>query len=253
MNQGSEKLSLKVGVLAIIGSFIEHVNVTSRAAKELHARCEKLWSNTEVEIITVRTADQVDDSLDALIVPGGETTVISKFIGRNNFVDHLKSWMAKSTKFVWGTCAGLIIFSNQIESGGSKPIVSIGGLDITCERNGFGRQRESHVINIEVGNPRVRNPFGDGYDVNLESMPFSGVFLRAPVIKSIDSKNVEVLCTRSELVDLSSDAHPGTQTEPVGVLQDNKMATTFHPELTDDIRWHAFFLQQALARKYSYL
>lgn len=97
----------------------------------------------------------------------------------------------------------------------------------------------------------MKNPFGDNITVDIASRPFSGVFLRAPVIKTIDSKNVEVLCTRSELVDLSTDARLGSKTEPVGVLQDNMMATTFHPELTDDIRWHAFFLQQALARKYS--
>lgn len=129
-------------------------------------------------------------------------------------------------------------------------IQQIGGIDITCLRNAFGRQNQSHVTELDLSNEALRNAIGTTDDV---SGRFSGVFIRAPVIKTIDSQDVQVLCVHPAIKSGNGDNSGITNVEreqPAGVRQGNKIACSFHPELTDDCRWHAYFLLELLKTKF---
>ena len=108
-------------------------------------------------------------------------------------------------------------------------------MDITCSRNAFGRQVDSFETSLSIADSELRNI--------ADSDLFPGVFIRAPHIKSIDSKDVTVLSRISEKL------HAAEFTDVVGVRQNNVMASTFHPELTDDASWHKYFIKQVISCK----
>jgi len=185
---------LEIGVLSLQGDYINHINIL----KELKVSSRKVKYLSDFEFI------------DGLIIPGGESTAISNLIEKENLHDTIKKFI--SEKPVYGTCAGLILLSKVILNNKSKKnIKSFNILDIEVERNGWGRQVNSFVENIEV---------------KIFNKNFKAIFIRAPKIKAVN-KNVEVL---SEF--------KGT---PVMVRKDNILGTTFHPELTKDIRIHEYF------------
>jgi 5'-phosphate synthase pdxT subunit len=181
-----------VGVLALQGDVREHVNILLSLG---------------AEALGVKKPDQLSE-VDALILPGGESTTIAKMAVRFGMFDPLRSSIDDGLP-VYGTCAGMILLASTI-SDSDQPV--IGALDVVVKRNAFGRQNESFEALVDV----------DGFD-----SPFDGVFIRAPWIEKVGA-DVEVLA--------AIDDHP------VMVRQGLILATSFHPELTGDGRIHQMLL-----------
>ncbi|XP_076820909.1 pyridoxal 5'-phosphate synthase subunit PdxT-like isoform X3 [Clavelina lepadiformis] len=176
---------------------------------------------------------KLNDNLNGLIIPGGESTVMKRHF-ENGFLENLKDWTRLKNKFTWGTCAGLILLSNQMDGGNSE--LQIGGVDITCSRNAYGRQINSFESPLHLLDSQLQNIAGNNTCL--------GIFIRAPKIKSVDSQSVNVLCH------LSAASHENNAVdEPVAVCQENIMVSTFHPELSGDTCWHEYFILQAAVRK----
>jgi 5'-phosphate synthase pdxT subunit len=181
----------RVGVLAIQGDYDAH----ARALADVSAGpCE------------VRKPEQLE-GLHGLILPGGESTTILKFLEKNNFLEALGDFC--STHPVFGTCAGTILLAREVRNPGQR---SLGVLDAVVERNAYGRQIDSAILTAPT-----RLPGGD-----LEM-----VFIRAPRILSV-GPGVKTLACR--------------EGSPVLVRQGNVMAATFHPELSLDRRIHRLFV-----------
>lgn len=184
-------VQLRIGVLALQGAYDAH----ARALRALGAIPE-----------LVRTPDQLE-GLDGLIMPGGESTTMLKFLERNGFFEVLQSYVKNTPTF--GTCAGAILLANHVEN---PPQRSLGALDITVERNAYGRQIDSTILTA---------------DTALPGGPLEMVFIRAPRIRST-GPSVKILASREGAATL--------------VRSGNLMAATFHPELSNDLRVHQLFL-----------
>lgn len=156
----------------------------------------------------IRTAEDLD-SIDGLIIPGGESTVIAKLLIKNNIMDPILE-RVKSGMGLYGSCAGMILMANKVEES-EQPLLGV--MNITVKRNAYGRQKESFETFFDI------KGFSD--------KPFSGVFIRSPKVTAY-TKEVEVL---AEL--------DGT---PILVREGKLLASSFHPELTDDLRIHQLFL-----------
>lgn len=163
-----------------------------------------------IEAVPVKTATEIN-SVAALVLPGGESTTIAKLARIFGVFDLLKAKIASGVP-TYGSCAGLILLANKILDG-VEGQETFGGLDITARRNAFGRQVDSFEGEIEFA--------GLG--------KINGVFIRAPWVEEIGS-DVQVLAT--------SHGHP------VAVRQGNILATSFHPELTDDFGVHRYFVEE---------
>lgn len=157
----------------------------------------------------VRRPEQLD-AIDALVIPGGESTTIGKLAERYGFVSKLRERIAAGMA-VWGTCAGAIFLARDVP-GHPHPI--LGAMDLTVRRNAFGRQLDSFEADLTVP--------------ALGAEPFHAVFIRAPFIERAGT-GVEILSTLPDGA-------------IVAVRQDRLLATSFHPELTHDDRFHAYFL-----------
>ncbi len=181
-----------VGVLALQGDFREHLMVLERLGCETRA---------------VRTAAELEE-IDALIIPGGESTTIGKLAVRFGVLGPLRSRIEAGLA-TFGTCAGMIFLAASVAEG-HQPL--LGNLDVVVERNAFGRQNESFEADLDV--------------TGLDS-PFRAVFIRAPRVAKMGD-GVEVLAT--------IDGHP------VMVRQGRVLASSFHPELTGDDRIHEMFV-----------
>jgi 5'-phosphate synthase pdxT subunit len=189
----------RVGVLALQGDFGAHAKAIGAAGG--HA-------------VEVRTAEQLD-SVDGLVIPGGESTTMLKLLNMMNLVEPLAEFVR--TKPVFGTCAGAILLATDVVNPAQQ---SFGAMDLTVERNGYGRQIDSRVANISPGEEFGRRA-GEG---KLEA-----VFIRAPIIRRT-GPGVKVLAE-----------YDG---DPVLVEQGRHLVATFHPELTDDPRVHKLFLSK---------
>jgi 5'-phosphate synthase pdxT subunit len=183
--------SLTIGVLALQGAYAAHV-------KTLQA----LGATPKL----VRTPEELT-GIDGLIMPGGESTTMLKFLERHNFFDTLKTFVRTTPTF--GTCAGAILLAKEVAHPAQK---SLAALDITVERNAYGRQIDSTILTAPT---------------KLEGGPLEMVFIRAPRITRTGPE-VETLATRDDY--------------PVLVRQGNLLAATFHPELSHDLRVHQLFL-----------
>jgi 5'-phosphate synthase pdxT subunit len=191
---------MKIGVLALQGAFIEHV----KKLRELGAETRE-----------VRLPEDLK-GLDGLIIPGGESTTIGKLAVGYGLVDPLRKFaQAKPT---WGTCAGMIFLAKDIGID-RQPILGV--MDITVNRNAFGRQVDSFEADLPIS--------------VLGAEPFHAVFIRAPIVTKV-GKGVKVLS-----------ALEGGRV--VAVQSGHLLATAFHPELTDDTRFHAYFLDLAARAK----
>jgi len=188
---------LTIGVLALQGAYDAHVKVLAA----LGATPRLVRVPLELE------------GLDGLIMPGGESTTMLKFLERNGFFDILQKYVKTTPTF--GTCAGAILLANHVES---PPQRSLCALDITVERNAYGRQIDSTILTAKTV---------------LPGGPLEMVFIRAPRIRSVGA-DVQVLATR--------DGFPSL------VRSGNLLAATFHPELSHDSRVHQLFLD--LVRKH---
>ena len=189
---------LVIGVLALQGAYDAH-------AKTLTA----LGATPRL----VRVPQELE-ALDGLIMPGGESTTMLKFLERNGFFDILQTWVRTTPTF--GTCAGAILLANHVEN---PPQRSLAALDITVERNAYGRQIDSTILTAET---------------SLPGPPLEMVFIRAPRIR-LTGPNVETLATRDGF--------------PTLVRSGHLLAATFHPELSHDTRVHQLFLDQVRAHK----
>jgi len=188
---------MKVGVLALQGDVREHVSALIACG---------------VTPISVRRSVELDQ-IDALVLPGGESTTIAQLSEVFGIYDQIRDRIVQGMP-VYGSCAGMILLANEILDAkvGQK---SFGGLDITVRRNAFGRQVDSFESDIA---------FSDGSDQAIRA-----VFIRAPWVEKIGA-TVEVLA--------SVDSHP------VAVRSKTALATSFHPELTGDNRIHRYFIEQ---------
>lgn len=210
---------MSVGVLALQGSFNEHIATLKRLG---------------VEAIEVRKPEQLEE-LSALIIPGGESTTMAKLAVQYNLIPALREF-GSSGKPIWGTCAGLIFLADNVvgQKKGGQDL--IGGLDCTVHRNFFGSQLYSFETELEV--PALAAVEGG-------PLSFRAVFIRAPAILET-GPSVEVLAdyTISDAVlEKAQDANGSAKKVAVAVKQGNLLATAFHPELTSDTRWHSYFLK----------
>ncbi|GAD93107.1 pyridoxine [Paecilomyces variotii No. 5] len=264
---------ITVGVLALQGAFYEHLQLLKKAATSLEQ--SQSIPASQWEFIEVRTKEQLD-RCEALILPGGESTTISLVAASSNLLEPLRDFVKLDRKPVWGTCAGLILLAesaNRTKKGGQE---LIGGLDVRVNRNHFGRQTESFQAPLEL-------PFLESLESNSQNTsPFTGVFIRAPVVEKIlpnqegvqteeqkreetvvapsrEAKDqvakeamedhVEVLAKLSGRaarlatagVDIPAEQETG---DIIAVRQGNVFGTSFHPELTNDARIHAWWLLQ---------
>ena len=165
----------------------------------------------------MRRPEQLDD-VDALVIPGGESTTIGKLALLYGFIPKLKERVAEGMA-VWGTCAGAIFIARDVP-GHPHPLAEL--MDITVRRNAFGRQRDSFEADLDVP--------------ALGSDPFHAVFIRAPLIEAV-GPGVEILAQ------LNDPRAPAGAATIVAARQDHLLATSFHPELTHDGRFHDYFLK----------
>ena len=196
---------MKIGVLALQGAFIEH---------------QQILTSLDVEVVQVRIAEQLKD-INGLIIPGGESTTIGKLADEFFMMEPLRNFAREHA--VWGTCAGAIFLSKDIHR--RQPLLGV--MDITVERNAFGRQVDSFEIDLDI--PCLNH--------NNTGKPFRAVFIRAPLIESI-GEQVQLLAMLPE----------GVTPSPhriVAAQQKKLLATSFHPELTGDDRFHRYFLELA--------
>jgi 5'-phosphate synthase pdxT subunit len=187
----------KIGVLALQGSFREHKAVLNQIG---------------VEVVEIRLPSHIQD-LDGIIIPGGESTTIGKLAVDFNLLDPLRDFGER--KSLWGTCAGAILLSKDAHR--NQPLLRL--MDITVDRNAFGRQIASFETKLDIPALEV---------VSTSQGPFPGVFIRAPLINSVTG-SAEIL---AKLPD----------GKIVAARQGHLLATAFHPELTDDDRVHRYFL-----------
>ena len=195
-----------IGVLALQGDVREHVT----ALEMVGARA-----------LPVRTFDDLE-ACDALVVPGGESTTMSRLALIDGWFEPLRAARASGMP-MFGTCAGMIMLADQVLD--ARPDQeTVGGLGVVVRRNAFGRQVDSFEMDVNV--PAL----GDA--------PFHAVFIRAPWVESV-GQEAEVLA------EISDGARAGTI---VAVRQGGLLATSFHPELTDDVRWHRYFVDMVEGR-----
>lgn len=191
---------MKIGVLALQGDFEEHITILELL---------------DVVVVEVRLPEHLQ-GLDGLIIPGGESTTIGKLAIDFGLVEPLRQFGKE--KAIWGTCAGAIFLSRDARR--QQPLLGL--MDITVERNAFGRQVSSFETELEV--PILREMFQD-------ERPYPAVFIRAPLIESVKGE-ARILATLPD-------------GRIVAAQQGHLLATSFHPELTEDDRFHRYFLAMA--------
>lgn len=184
---------MKIGVLALQGAVAEHIAMLS-------ALNEKA--------VPVRLPSELKD-INALVIPGGESTTISKLLIEYDLMRPIRELAEKGVPML-GTCAGLVLLAKKVPN---LDLETIGVLDIEVRRNAYGRQVDSFETDLKI--PALGND------------TFRGIFIRAPIIERANS-SVEILCRLNE--------------RPVAVKQGRLLACAFHPELTNDLRFHKYFL-----------
>lgn len=191
---------MKIGVLALQGDFAEHV---------------AMLQQLKVETAEVRLPEHLK-SLDGLIIPGGESTTIGKLATDFHLIEPLQQFGLRHA--IWGTCAGAIFLSKDARR--SQPLLNL--MDITVERNAFGRQIDSFEADLDV--PELKRATG-------QSQPYHAIFIRSPIIESVGSAAKILASTADHKI--------------VAAQQGHLLATSFHPELTPDTRFHEYFLSLA--------
>lgn len=186
----------RIGVLAIQGDYAAHAEALREAG---------------AEPVEVRLPQQLA-GIDGLILPGGESTTILRFLEKNDFFAQLKNYCSSFP--VFGTCAGAILLSREVRNPGQE---SLGALDAVAERNAYGRQIDSAILTAET---------------ELAGGPLEMVFIRAPRLIELGA-GVEVLAQRG--------------VDPVLVRQGKVLAATFHPELSIDRRLHKYFVDSVVS------
>lgn len=193
--------TVRVGVLALQGDFREHISVL----RSLGA-----------DAVPVKRPEELD-SIDGLVIPGGESSVMDKLSRMFGLADPLKAAIASGLP-VYGTCAGLIMLADTVRDAidGQQ---TLGGFDLVVRRNAFGSQLDSFETDLSI--PVLGDP------------PVHAVFIRAPVVDSVGER-AHALATLND-------------GRVVAVEQDNLLGTSFHPEMTGDTRFHQYFLRKVAA------
>ena len=194
---------IRIGVLALQGDFIEH---------------RVILENIGVSSIEIRNSNQLAE-IDGLIIPGGESTTIGKLAVDFNMLDDLQQFGKE--KPIWGTCAGAIFLSKDVRR--AQPLLGL--MNILVARNAFGRQVDSFEMDLDI--PVLNRIKRDG-NANHHQMPFHAIFIRAPIIEAVLG-NAKVLGTLPD-------------GKIVAAQEGHWLATSFHPELTNDDRFHRYFL-----------
>ena len=192
---------MKIGVLASQGAFAEHIAILK---------------NLGVEAVPVRLPEDLE-GIDGLIIPGGESTTISKLMLAYKLSDEIRN-LAKKGVPIWGTCAGMIMLADKLPGSSVEPL---GLMKIGVKRNAFGRQKESFETELSIP--------------ALGKKPFPAVFIRAPAIEQCNG-DTEILARLDD----------GTI---VAAREGKLLVSAFHPELTDDTRFHQYFLDMISANK----
>ncbi|KAK3502481.1 Sno-type pyridoxine vitamin B6 SNO1 [Neurospora crassa] len=228
---------ITVGVLALQGGVIEHISLLQKAAAQLSSQSST--PTPQFSFIQVRTAAQLSQC-DALIIPGGESTTMAIVARRLGLLDPLREFVKVQHKPTWGTCAGLVMLASAASATKQGGQELIGGLDVKVLRNRYGTQLQSFVGDLRL-------PF------LKEGEPFRGVFIRAPVVEEIITTTAgddEVTKLKGNPVEVMG-TYPkpqgtGEGDDIVAVRQGNVFGTSFHPELTDDVRIHTWWLKQVV-------
>ncbi|GIO24514.1 pyridoxal 5'-phosphate synthase glutaminase subunit PdxT [Oceanobacillus sp. J11TS1] len=185
----------RVGILSMQGATEEH-------ARHLH--------DVGHEPILIKNKETLDN-VDALIIPGGESTAIWRLMKKNDLIEAIQQF-AQRKKPIFGTCAGLVLLGKDQAEAETKDTTKLQLMNIQVQRNGFGRQKDSFEADL---------------DVKGMEEPYPAVFIRAPYIESV-GENVEILATYDDKI--------------VAAREDNLLVAAFHPELTDDNRFLDLFL-----------
>jgi 5'-phosphate synthase pdxT subunit len=198
---------MKIGVIAIQGAVSEHVDALRRALAE---------RGVEAEVVEIKHKGIVPEC-SGIVIPGGESTTLCRLLAREGITEEIKEAAAGGVPIL-GTCAGLIVLAKggdrQVEKTGQE---LLGIMDTRVNRNAFGRQRDSFEAELEL---------------SILDSPFTGVFIRAPGIVSC-GPGVKVLSRLEGMI--------------IAAEQGNVLALAFHPELTDDLRIHQYFLDKILS------
>lgn len=236
-----------IGVLALQGAFIEHIHYLQRLRPKDHV----------LHVIPVRNAHELA-TCDALVVPGGESTVMESVAARTpGLLEALKEFVKAPEKPVWGTCAGMILMSEEEGIGGGKVIKGRprqrgwGGIKgMKVWRNLYGTQLESFEAPLTI--PELSDP----------QRPFNAIFIRAPAVFALDPSaeshsgsegETQVLAMLPEELQPAPPPSDEVLGEPnvrdlgkVMLRQGNKMATSFHPELSGDVRIHEYWVEKCV-------
>ncbi|PFH45325.1 hypothetical protein AMATHDRAFT_71833 [Amanita thiersii Skay4041] len=226
MPQSDAPRVVVIGVLALQGAFIEHQLIL-----------QQIKFDRNVSVIQVRTKVQLEEC-EALIIPGGESTTMGLLAKRTGLLEPLRQFVKQ--KPVWGTCAGAILLSECLHG----PTEKKGGQDllhampIRIARNGFGSQLESFEVDLDV--EHLRNP----------EKPFTGIFIRAPIIHEILNPQDPSIKAVAKLPLSRLPFNPSLNNHDtssiVAYRQGRHFLTTFHPELTDDFRFHQYFVEECV-------
>ena len=192
---------MKIGVLAMQGAFIEHINILQRV---------------KADAVPVRLPEHLE-GLEGLIIPGGESTSISKLMKDYNLMEPVRD-MALKGLAIMGTCAGMILLAKEISDADASPL---GLMDIKVRRNAFGRQVDSFETMLAIP--------------ALGDEPFPAVFIRAPFIERVYGDARVLARLPDETI--------------VAARQGKLLATAFHPELTGDLRFHEYFIDIIAGRE----
>jgi len=188
---------IKIGVLALQGDFAEHIALLRRIG---------------VAASEVRLAKDLED-IQGLIIPGGESTTIGKLAIDFGIMENLRAFGRE--KAVWGTCAGAIFLAKNAHS--NQPLLAL--MNITIERNAFGRQVDSFEIGLDI--PALK-------ETGSNDKPYPAIFIRAPRIESVQGKAYALATLPDGQIVAAREGH--------------WLATSFHPELTGDTRFHQYFV-----------
>lgn len=161
------------------------------------------------------------EGISGLVLPGGESTAMERLLKKYELFEPLRT-LINSGLPVYGSCAGMILLANQLSDGAAGQ-ETLGGIDMTVRRNAFGRQRDSFEAHLDITG------------VTEQDAPLRAVFIRAPVVEQV-GQHVQILAS------VDSAPQPG---RIVAVRQDNLLATSFHPEVTGDLRIHQYFVDLA--------
>ncbi len=197
--------TLSIGVIGIQGAISEHIGSMKSALKE---------ANTSGNVFVVKNEEEIND-LDALLLPGGESTTISRELYRSGLYNAILKRIKEKNLPIMGTCAGCVLLASEI-SYDTNDIKPLKAMEMQVVRNAFGRQKESFEKEINI----------EGFDAS-----YNAVFIRAPIIKKIWG-NCKALAKIKKKI--------------VMARQENILALSFHPELTSDLRVHKYFLDMII-------